>query len=199
MTGGSGESRAAEPAGERSTGIASPHERSGAGDTGTDGRASRTREQPTRHPREFVSYVAVHPDEEPNDPDGFSHENRMALEEAAISFILGTIPNLRRTPTANPGFDLMELDDKGNVGRWIEVKAMAASLESRPATMTHTQFDHARKHGDAYWLFIVEYAGDEEARRLLRIQNPAGRARTYTFDRGWAEVAESPDHVAVPE
>lgn len=62
-------------------------------------------------------------------------------------------------------------------------------LEDRPVGLSHTQFDCAREKGDAYWLYVVEYATDPAQARVLRIQNPVGRARTFTFDHGWAGIA----------
>jgi hypothetical protein len=55
--------------------------------------------------------------------------------------------------------------------------------------MSQAQFNFAREKGNAYWLYIVEYALDEERFRVLRIQDPVGHACTYTFDKGWASIA----------
>lgn len=41
------------------------------------------------------------------------------------------------------------------------------------------------------WLYIVEHATAPKQCRLLRIQDPAGDARTYTFDKGWTDIAQS--------
>lgn len=139
--------------------------------------------------RLFVSYVGVHPDEEERDPDGLDHAARMELENKAIERILDQEPQLRRTPTQNPGFDLFEPGHDNQPVRWIEVKALTGDLHSRPATLSRAQFDCAREHGDSYWLYIVEHAGTDAA-RIVRIQNPAGKARTFTFDHGWLAVAE---------
>jgi hypothetical protein len=117
----------------------------------------------------------------------------MALEEQAIRLILGCEPGLRRMPANNPGFDLFELDTGGNPVRWVEVKAMTANLHERPVGLSRTQFDTARQHGDAYWLYVVEHAGAVEQARIVRIQDPAGKARTFTYDHGWLSVAEASD------
>ena len=42
---------------------------------------------------------------------------------------------------------------------------------------------------EAYWLYIVEHANDNEKARVLKIQDPGGQARTFTFDKGWADIA----------
>lgn len=66
---------------------------------------------------------------------------------------------------------------------------MTGSLEDRPVGLSRAQFDYAREKGDGYWLYVVEYATDPKRTRLLKIQNPFGNARTFTFDRGWIGIA----------
>lgn len=140
--------------------------------------------------RPFISYVAVHPDGEESDPDGLDQQVRMALEENAVRFILTTESQLQRTPTHNPGYDLFEIGADGQAVRWIEVKAMTGSLHDRPVGLSHTQFECARKRGQAYWIYVVEHTGSAEEMRLVRIQDPAGKARTFTFDHGWLDIAD---------
>ena len=139
--------------------------------------------------RSFISYVAAHHDDNESDPDGLEQAARMDLEEKAVDFILSRYLNWERTPTHNPGFDLFESGLDGNPVRWCEVKAMTGSLDDRPVGLSRPQFECASKHGANYWLYVVEHAGDENA-RIIRIQDPVGKARTFTFDRGWRDVAE---------
>ena len=139
--------------------------------------------------RPFISYVGTHPDDEDSDPDDLDQAARMALEAKAIEFILSLETGWQRTPTHNPGFDLYETGPDELPARWCEVKAMTGSLTDRPVGLSRTQFDCARAHGDAYWLYVVERAGTDSA-RVVRIQDPAGNARTFTFDHGWLEIAE---------
>lgn len=146
--------------------------------------------------RPFISYVAAQPDEEDRDPDGLDYPARMALEAQAINLILAHEPKWQRTPTHNPGYDLFEAGDDGQPIRWVEVKAMTGGLHDRPVGLSRTQFECAREHREAYWLYVVEHAGTDGA-HIVRIQNPAGKARTFTFDRGWLAVAQ-PDAPAGP-
>lgn len=139
--------------------------------------------------RPFISYVGAHPDQEEPDPDGLEKAARMALEEQAIVRILRAEPGLQRTPAHNPGFDLFEPAGEGQPTRLIEVKAMTGSLNDRPVGLSHTQFAYAQQHGESYWLYVIEHAGEDRA-AIVRIQDPAGKARTFTFDRGWREVAQ---------
>lgn len=156
---------------------------------------SGTREYGKRTPgslggRPFISYIGTHPDVEEEDPDGLSQSQRMGIEAEAINHILDAEPHLHTTESGNAGFDLLAKDDRNQPVRWIEVKAMTGSLEHRPVTLSHTQFDHAIQKQEAYWLYVVEFATDPENRRILRIQNPAGNAKSFTFDRGWTEIAQ---------
>jgi len=141
--------------------------------------------------RPFISYLGTHPDDEETDPDGLDQATRMKIEDHAITLIISLEPGLQRTPEGNPGFDLFEANGGGQPVRWVEVKSMTGSLENRPVGLSRTQFDLAHAKGDAYWLYVVEYATDAEKARVLRIQNPVGHARTFTFDKGWSQVART--------
>jgi hypothetical protein len=138
--------------------------------------------------RSFISYVATYPEEEELDPDGVELPARMALEARAIDCILEQEPNWQRTPALNPGFDLFQVGSDGRPSRWCEVKAMTGGLDDRPVGVSRAQFECAAEHGKDYWLYVVEHACDENA-RVVRIQDPAGNARTFTFDRGWLGIA----------
>ena len=137
---------------------------------------------------QFVSYVGVVGEGADSDPDGLEHARRMELEAAAIEFILSREPDWRRTPSNNAGFDLYRGASMTAAKEWCEVKAMTGSLEDRPVGLSRVQFEWAREHGDAYWLYVVERAGTDDA-QTVRIQDPAGKAMTFTFDCGWRAVA----------
>ncbi len=160
-------------------------------ETSTESESRRAEDKLPPQAREFVSYIAVSHDEgNESDPDGATHEERMSLEDKAIELIIGDEPELKRTPTNNPGFDLMELGSDGRPVRWVEVKAMKATLLDRPVGLSRTQFEFAQERGRSYWLYVVERAGSPERARVLRIQDPAGRGQTFTFDHGWIAIAE---------
>ena len=167
------------------------HSGSGGRGSGTGGGGLERRTPGSAGGRPFISYVGTHPDDEEPDPDGLDQATRMRIEEQAIALIIGLEPTLQRTPEGNPGFDLFGANDAGQQVRWVEVKSMTGSLENRPVGISHTQFDYAREKGDAYWLYVVEYATDPTKAKVLRIQNPVAHARTFTFDRGWTGIART--------
>lgn len=139
--------------------------------------------------QEFISYIAVRHDDDESGPDHLPLQERMNLEEKSINLILNKEPELERTPPNNPGFDLTETDPHGQPIKWVEVKAMKTTLNDHPVALTATQFKCAQKHGEAYWLYIVENAADSEHAKIIRIRDPAGKARRFTFDRGWRAVS----------
>ena len=139
---------------------------------------------------EFRSYIAVSSDEPNEESSGLSHEERLRLEDRAIDLIISEEPDLQRTPTNNPGFDLMEVADGGAIVRFIEVKAMSGTLQNRSATLTKKQFECAQQERDSYWLYIVENAGDPQSANIVKINDLAGWAKTFTFDHGWKEVSQ---------
>lgn len=139
--------------------------------------------------RQFVSYVVTQPTDQESDPDGLDHLSRQTLEEQGIDLILKREPHWRRTSINNPGFDLFKVDDYGRPNTWCEVKVMTGDLHGRPVGLSHTQFKHAQERGEQSWLYVVEHGGTEKA-RIVRIHNPAGNARTFTFDHGWLGIAQ---------
>ena len=165
---------------------------SDAGSATSNGNAG-TDKQPTgtANAGAFISYVAVQSQDEESDPDAFTHEKRMALEARAIEFILESEPGWQRTPSNNPGYDLFRPDGQGRT-IFCEVKAMTSTLDGHPVGMSRTQFDHAREHGESFWLYVVEHAGSSGDMRIVRIQDPAGKAQTFTYDSGWRAIDRTP-------
>lgn len=197
-TGGAGTSRDGRAGGgdnSRGGGQGTGGSPGGAGRTGerdgTGGGSPGKRSPGHAGGRPFISYVGTHPNEEDPDLDGLDQAARMQIEELAIQQIIKVEPRLNRTPAFNPGYDLYEKNGGGEPVRWVEVKAMTGCLNDRPVGLSHTQFECARQHGPAYWLYVVEYASSPEKARILRIQDPVAHACTFTFDHGWANIAKT--------
>lgn len=167
------------------------HAGGGGKDGGTAGGGQGKRSSGSAGGRPFISYLGAHPDDQEPDPDGLDQETRMKIEDQAITLIISLETELQRTIDGNPGFDLFEVNAAGQQVRWIEVKSMTGSLEDRPVGLSRTQFEFARSKGAAFWLYVVEHATDLARARVLRIQNPVAHARTFTFDRGWSQIARA--------
>ncbi len=145
--------------------------------------------QPRAQSEGFISYVQVHPGERDSEPSDAERQRRLDLERMAVKLIREQEPNWIIAEPNTPGHDLYQLDENGEVTEWCEVKALSSSLDDSPVRVSRTQFDFAREKGAAFWLYVVEHAGDADQARILKIQDPAGMARTFTFDRGWRDVA----------
>ena len=163
----------------------------GAGGTRSSSRSQQTRNpgQPRTRNEGFISYVQVHPGEHDSEPSDAERQRRLDLERMAVKLIREGEPRWIVAPPNTPGYDLYILDEHEEAVEWCEVKALSGSLDDSPVRVSHTQFDFAREKGAAFWLYVVEHAGDAERARILKIQDPAGMARTFTFDRGWRDVA----------
>lgn len=183
---GGGGSGARARNGDRRSASAAKNRAGGENKSGSNGK----RAAGAKGSRPFISYIGAVPEEEEADPDGLDHAARMQIEAAAIRHILSVEKQLKQMPDGNPGYDLLERDVKGQALRWVEVKAMTGSLLDRPVGLSHTQFEYAQKKGNAYWLYIVEYASDAKRSRIVRIQNPAGHASKFLFDYGWLNIAQ---------
>ena len=130
---------------------------------------------PNPRPRPISS-----PRPQPTDPT--THEERMEIEEKAIQLILVREPDWQRTPTNNPGYDLYKVDEQGQPILWCEVKSISDSLEARVVSLSSAQFEYAQKCGRAYWLYVVEYADDENKSCIISIQDPAQKVGKLTSD-----------------
>ena len=190
--GGAGEGGQGNQAGgQRNVGESTQRPRSGEG-SGQD--SGEPRQRPPGGEREFISFIAVHPEhDQARDPDGLEPGQRLQLEAIAIDLIRRREPQLEAMPAGNAGFDLLERDASAEPRRWVEVKAMTGSMRDRPVGLSSAQFELASREGERYWLYVVEHADDPAHARIVKIQDPAGRARTFIFDRGWVEIAEIDD------
>jgi hypothetical protein len=92
-------------------------------------------------------------------------------------------------PINNPGYDVASKNDAGETARYIEVKSMSGKWGAVGAALSDTQFEHATKHGDRFWLYVVEYA-EQDNYRIYRIRDPARRVDQFIYDDGWEALAE---------
>jgi hypothetical protein len=125
----------------------------------------------------------------PLDDDDLTEDERRRIETAAISHIIELEPTLQKTPTNNPGFDLFEGEAIESPVRFVEVKAKRGRW-SGPVALSDEQFRLASVECERYWLYVVEFAEEPDKRQVIRIKDPAGTARYFTYDAGWKHLAE---------
>jgi len=90
----------------------------------------------------------------------------------------------------HPGFDIKSGSGSGDMERLIEVKGIAGSWDGSAVRLSGTQFDHAAKHANTYWVYVVEYAQDPGKQRLYAIRDPFSHTDHFCLDDGWRYAAE---------
>jgi uncharacterized protein DUF3883 len=165
---------------------------SGDSKTGPDGTS------PPRGPRgRYVTYVvpddAADPSLEDEPPEGSSeHKRNMEISRAAVARVLefersqGRVP--KKMPHLNPGYDVESLGPTGEV-IYIEVKGIDGPWDAAGVRLSAIQFRFTEKKAESGWLYVVEWARDNDRAKIHRIQNPANKVTVFCFDQGWGAVA----------
>jgi hypothetical protein len=173
----------------------SEQEQRGSGGTGG---AERSRQKPRARQRggrqeRLRSYV-FSGDDGDRGTRGDEAADRSPTDVAGVQRVVEYERSAGRTatemPHENPGFDVESFDKAGELVRRIEVKSTAAEWSVMGVMLSKRQIDQARADGDLFWLYVVEYAGDDEKARVYRIQDPANRISYFGFDGDWKVVAE---------
>jgi len=191
------EAKAAQPSAQNPSGTGSNQDTS----TGSKSTASSTshtsqagngsESQRTR----LLSYVlpkgeATTPDK---DKDAATSDNRENINRAGVDRVLAWETQAGRYPTemshTHPGYDVESRNEAGEVVRYIEVKSRTGAWDQQGVTLSDTQFHEAQNRGEAYWLYIVENADQDDA-HIFRIQDPANHVEYFCFDNGWGGLSE---------
>jgi len=96
----------------------------------------------------------------------------------------------REMPPRHEGYDIESDNEDDNVERIIEVKSLPGEWLDAEAGLTKPQVEKARQLRHQYWLYVVEYALDNDRCRIHAIQDPYGKANQFLFDPGWCQVEE---------
>jgi Domain of unknown function (DUF3883) len=107
----------------------------------------------------------------------------IALEEEQ-----GRFPALE--PHNNPGFDVTSFSVTGELLRHIEVKSTDGPWDEMGVGLSPRQLEFAEDHPETFWLYVVEYATDDQRARVFGIADAASKIEEYRFDSGWAAAAE---------
>ncbi|CAG9234826.1 DUF3883 domain-containing protein [Burkholderia vietnamiensis] len=143
----------------------------------------------------LLSYVEPHdPSRQPDDSDSEREDMRTEVEQAAVKFVLDSQAanwkSLEEMPPFNKGFDIRGISLDGQQ-YYIEVKGQSGAWTASGIAMTPSEVLCAAEHRDLYWLCVVEYALDENRRRLYIVRNPFGNAGQFRYDSGWKDIAIS--------
>lgn len=132
-----------------------------------------------------------HPKDGSSD-DQHSSAARDEIAQAAVTFFLSTQiarwKTLEEMPPFNPGFDVCAVAHDGSK-EFIEVKGQSGAWTEAGVALTPTELSCADRMRDKYWLCVVEFATDENRRRLYLVPNPYGSTQQFRFDSGWKSQA----------
>lgn len=104
------------------------------------------------------------------------------------SYLLSKDNYLEKAQTNNPGFDIWEKDSKGNIVRYIEVKALTGRWGTLGAGITKTQLNTALQMGEKWWLFVIEGINTNN-KKVWQFENPVLEANKFMFDHSWKQLA----------
>jgi len=93
----------------------------------------------------------------------------------------------------NPGWDIVSTDIATGTVRYIEVKAIDGEWGKTGVGLSKLQFSEALNHHNAFWLYVVEYAGNEDKKRVYPVQSPATKVTSFMFDHNWRDIADTED------
>ena len=119
---------------------------------------------------------------------------RDATAQAAVDYFMATQSarwkSLMPMPHYNPGFDIKAVSHEDQ-DEFIEVKGQGGAWDEDGVALTPTELAEAQRHGERYWLCVVEYATDAKRRTLYLLKNPYGLTQQFRFDSGWKSAAHS--------
>jgi hypothetical protein len=156
-------------------------------------KATQGSQQQTRRTR-LVSYVML---DDGTDGDGdtdLGDAETSEIDGAGVARVLAFERLCGRAPEeqdhSNPGFDVISRGHSGEILRWIEVKSLRGPWNERGVFLSRTQMAFSQERGQQFWLYVVEFAEDDDAFRIHRIQDPWSQASRFGIDNGWQGVAE---------
>ncbi len=140
------------------------------------------------------SYVMPDRPDDDGELDGEGQSHRSEVGQKGVDRVMRFEEEHGRAPKEMPprheGYDVESNNEDGNVERIIEVKSLDGEWTEAEAGLTKPQVEKARQLRHQYWLYVVEYALDDEKYRIHAIQDPYGKANRFMFDPGWCQVEE---------
>jgi len=131
---------------------------------------------------------------EPTESDPEKHRRRLAVEASSRKIVCDWELKHGRQPAeleqGHPGYDIVSTNPRTGEQRLIEVKGIDGEWNRTGVGVTRTEFGNAQHFGEKYWLYVVEWALDENAAHIRPIRNPATQVEEFMFDSGWRDLAE---------
>ena len=154
---------------------------------------SKSNSKPSKRRRSGFAHA------EAENGDGLGNVHNTKVEELGVKWIIDkeweigrVVRNLNEDVKNNKGFDLISVSNSNPQDvRLIEVKSCAGYWPELGVGLSRAQFEFAILEGFQSWLYVVENAlGEDQDKRLHRIQDPWDKIRSVYFDPGWRDIAE---------
>jgi hypothetical protein len=178
-------------------------EQEGGGEEGANGEGGTGKKKRKRKggssDRRLVTYVDKR---EVKDSRNEQTGTRTVAGEAGVDLVVDHLKRqfsgrgyeIRKMPDKNKGYDILVRDQANRSIQWIEVKSTEEKWGVRGVGLSGPQFELALKKGEAYWLYVVEYLYERDA-RIWWINDPARRVTNFQYDEGWSQAAAGNDWV----
>ncbi len=156
-------------------------------------KSSKSSSKPSRRRRSGFAHA------EAENSDGLGNVHNTKVEELGIKWIIDkeweigrVVRNLNEDSKNNKGYDLISVSNSNPQDiRLIEVKSCAGYWPELGVGLSRAQFEFAILEGFQSWLYVVENAlGEDQDKRLHRIQDPWDKIKSVYFDPGWRDIAE---------
>jgi hypothetical protein len=158
-------------------------------DTSSPGNGERSSQRKPARRSRLRSYVLPGSDAENSET-----KERSPVDDAGIRRVVAVEKSQGRFPEVqshnNPGFDIVSSSSTGELLRHIEVKSTDGLWDEMGVGLSPRQLGFAEDHPETFWLYVVEYATDDQRARVFGIPDAASKIEEYRFDSGWAAIAE---------
>lgn len=148
----------------------------------------------SRNDRVFTSgvYSNQSPRSESDETDSLKDEIGKRAVDRVIDYETSRGHKPKSMPHNNPGYDVeVYAADGQTLLMYIEVKGINGPWGIGGVSISSSQYGFGELHTDKFWLYVVEFALDDNAFRIYPIQNPTQQITNYRFDHGWKELANT--------
>ena len=115
--------------------------------------------------------------------------------DRSVKYVLSQSNKFQKASTNNKGYDILEVDENGEVVRYIEVKTLTGRWYEEGVAVSVPQLHFAQEH-DNWWLFVVENLNTQNTDVHI-FENPIQNANQFMFDHSWKQLAVTEKNVQI--
>ncbi|MNW33039.1 hypothetical protein D3C74_99940 [compost metagenome] len=149
---------------------------------------------PNNQKKRLISYVSSDLSEPslPMDEREEEIQLRLLSRRLTLNYEKKTGRNPTLSSEMEEDYDVISCSgDTEEINRYIKVFGFSGEWNNYGVLLSSSQMKKAKVLADRYWLYIVEFVGDEQHVRINRIQDPYNKITNYVLDYGWRAIAEA--------